>query len=82
MKRSDQPTPRAQPVSPELERLLARLGDPLPVQAGSNPNGAFLLVESRRDGRFVRVLVEASCGQAQAQEAVTAALEVLARGRG
>lgn len=82
MKRSEQPAPRAQPVSPELERLLARLGDPLPVQAGSNPNGAYLLVESRRDGRHVRVLVEASCGQAQVAEAVTACLAILARGRG
>lgn len=67
-------------ASKDLEHLLGKLGDPLPVQAGTSGNGRYLLVETKRGGRFVRVMIEASCGAAQVTEAVASALAILARG--
>lgn len=64
----------------ELDRLLVKLGTPLPVQSGENPNGRYVLVETQSNTRFARVLIEASCGHEQVEQAVTAALAVLARG--
>ncbi len=66
----------------EINHLLGKLGEPLPVQAGKNQNGSYRLVEVKHSsGKYSRVLVESNCGEEQIARAVAAALAEIARGR-